>query len=83
MDILMFTIGTVIFIAYMFGLLTMINKSHKDQEKEINNNSQRVDTMDMDGMGNFSRFPTKTRRMEEFGYRKVYFKGNKEKEKSN
>ena len=70
MDILMFTIGTVIFIAYMFGLLTMINKSHKDQEKEINNNSQRVDTMDMDGM-------------EEFGYRKVYFKGNKEKEKSN
>jgi len=83
MDILMFTIGTVIFIAYMFGLLTMINKSHKDQEKEINNNSQRVDTMDMDGMGNFSRFPMKTRRMEEFGYRKVYFKGNKEKEKSN
>ena len=31
----MFGVGSLIFIAYMFGLLTMINKSHKQQEKEF------------------------------------------------
>ena len=74
MEIVMFTIGSVIFIAYMFGLLTMINRSHKEQEQEFKNLSNRADEMDMDGMGNFSRFPIKQRRMEEFGYRKVYGK---------
>ena len=74
MEIVMFTIGSVIFIAYMFGLLTMINRSHKEQEQEFKNLSNRADEMDMDGMGNFSRFPIKQRRLEEFGYRKVYGK---------
>jgi hypothetical protein len=32
----------------------MINKSHKEQEKEF---PIKADEMDMDGMGNFSRFP--------------------------
>ena len=68
----MFTIGSVIFIAYMFGLLTMINRSHKEQEQEFKNLSNKADEMDMDGMGDFSRFPNRQRRMEEFGYRKVY-----------
>ena len=72
MQIVMFTIGSVIFIAYMFGLLTMINRSHKEQEQEFKNLSNKADEMDMDGMGNFSRFPIKQRRMEEFGYRKIY-----------
>lgn len=72
MEIVMFTIGSVIFIAYMFGLLTMINRSHKEQEQEFKNLSNKADEMDMDGMGNFSRFPIKQRRMEEFGYRKIY-----------
>lgn len=72
MEIVMFTIGSVIFIAYMFGLLTMINRSHKEQEQEFKNLSNKADEMDMDGMGNFSRFPNRQRRMEEFGYRKVY-----------
>jgi len=31
----------------------------------------------MDGMGDFSRFPIKQRRMEEFGYRKVFYKDKK------
>ena len=53
MEIGMFIVGSLIFIAYMFGLLTMINKSHKEQEKELPN---RVDEMDMDGMGNYGRF---------------------------
>lgn len=72
MQIVMFTVGSVIFIAYMFGLLTMINRSHKEQEQEFKNSSNKADEMDMDGMGNFSRFPIKQRRMEEFGYRKIY-----------
>ena len=74
MQIVMFTVGSVIFILYMLGLLTMINRSHKEQQQEFKNLSNRADEMDMDGMGNFSRFPIKQRRMEEFGYRKVYGK---------
>ena len=74
MQIVMFTVGSIIFILYMLGLLTMINRSHKEQEQEFKNLSNRADEMDMDGMGNFSRFPIKQRRMEEFGYRKVYGK---------
>ena len=50
----MFGVGSLIFIAYMFGLLTMINKSHKQQEKEF---PTKADEMDMDGMGNYGRFP--------------------------
>jgi len=69
MQIVMFTVGSVIFIAYMFGFLTMINRSHKSQEKDF---PIKADEMDMDGMGNFSRFPMKQKRMEEFGYRKIY-----------
>lgn len=33
MDILIFCIGFVIFVTYMFFLLRMINKAHKQQEK--------------------------------------------------
>jgi len=76
MQIVMFIIGSVIFISYMFGLLTMINRSHKEQEKEFKNLSNNADEMDMDGMGNFSRFPIKEKRMEDYGYRKV--RGDKE-----
>ena len=50
----MFGVGSLIFIAYMFGLLTMINKSHKQQEKEF---PIKANEMDMDGMGNHGRFP--------------------------
>ena len=61
MEIGKFIVGSLIFIAYMFGLLTMINKSHKEQEKELPN---RVDEMDMDGMGNYGRFPATTKKMD-------------------
>ena len=87
MQIVMFIVGSVIFILYMLGLLTMINRSHKEQERDFKNLSNRADEMDMDGMGNFSRFPNKQKRMEDFGYRKVYgfelkkYMGNKKKEK--
>ena len=35
MNILVFTVGFIIFCLYIVGLLYMINKSHKDQKKEI------------------------------------------------
>ena len=56
----MFMVGSTIFIAYMFGLLTMVNKSHKEQEKEL---PSVADEMDMDGMGNYGRIPA-TRKMD-------------------
>lgn len=70
-QIITFIVGSIIFILYMLGLLTMINRSHKEQEKEFKNLSNGVDEMDMDGMGNFSRFHSKENRMQEYGYRKV------------
>ncbi len=72
MQIVMFTVGSIIFILYMLGLLTMINRSHKEQERDFKNISNKTDEIDMDGMGNFSRFPMNTKRMEDYGYRKVY-----------
>ena len=57
----MFGVGSLIFIAYMFGLLTMINKSHKQQEKEF---PTKADEMDMDGMGNYGRFPATEKKVD-------------------
>jgi len=51
MNMIMFGIGTAIFIAYMFGLCTMINNAHADQKRELD----KVDEIDMDGMGDYSR----------------------------
>lgn len=45
----------------------------------MKNLSNETDEMDMDGMGNFSRFPTEQKHMEEFGHRKLI---RKKKEKS-
>ena len=42
MDILIFSIGTVIFVTYMYFLLRMINKAHKDQERELGPNREFV-----------------------------------------
>ena len=35
MDILIFCIGFVIFVTYMFFLLRMVNRAHKQQEEEL------------------------------------------------
>ena len=35
MNILIFCIGLSIFVTYMFFLLKMINKAHKEQEEEL------------------------------------------------
>tara|TARA_B100000900_G_C20481306_1_gene675576 strand:- start:56 stop:229 length:174 start_codon:yes stop_codon:yes gene_type:complete len=42
MDILIFSIGTVIFVTYMYFLLRMINKAHKEQERELGPNREFV-----------------------------------------
>ena len=34
MEILIFAVGLVIFITYMYFLIRMINRAHKQQEKE-------------------------------------------------
>ena len=34
MNVLIFSVGCIIFFTYMFFLLKMINKTHKDQDRE-------------------------------------------------
>jgi len=71
----MFAVGFVIFSAYMYFLIWNINNGHKPKNK-IDKDYHSTDIMDMDGMGNFSRFPTKETQIEEFGIKKIY-KGKK------
>mgnify|MGYP001176189506 CR=1 FL=1 len=40
MNLIMFIIGSVILVSYIGGLLFMINKSHKDQERDLNNDPE-------------------------------------------
>jgi amino acid permease len=52
----MFVIGCIIFITYVYFLLKIIRKQHKIQNKEHMNIH---DTNDIDGMGNQGRIPDK------------------------
>lgn len=48
MNTIIFTVGSVIFVTYMFFLIRMINRAHKQQEKEqgkFNYKSQNMKTM--------------------------------------
>lgn len=56
MSIGMFVIGFIIFSGYVYFLIWNIYYSSRKQKEE--NYPDLVDDMDMDGMGNFSRFPT-------------------------
>ena len=58
MSFTMWIVGFFIFAAYMYFTIWNIFWSSKKQRKE-NNISNKVDVTDMDGMGDFSRFPTK------------------------
>ena len=53
---LMFIIGLVIFVVYMYFLLTIITKQHKIQK---NLNSTNYDVNDFDGIGNQGRISNK------------------------
>ena len=68
MSVTMWIVGSIIFAVYMYFTIWNINNGSKPPpERE----DASYDVMDMDGMGNFSRFPTRQRRMEEFGYKNV------------
>ena len=56
MSTTMFVVGFVIFSAYVYFLIWNIYYSNRKQREE--GNGTQYDVMDMDGMGNFSRFPT-------------------------
>lgn len=40
MNLTMFIIGLIILISYICGLLFVINKSHKDQERDLRNDPE-------------------------------------------
>ena len=56
MSLKFFLVGGVIFAVYMFLTIWNIYNGHKVDKKERQLDNQ-ADQLDMDGMGNFSRFP--------------------------
>ena len=52
----MFIVGVIIFVIYVYFLLTIIRKQHKIQRKE---NMNSYDSSDFDGIGNQGRIPDK------------------------
>ena len=63
MNITMFIIGSIIFVAYMFGLLYAVNWGHTTQRDEMERDRElqqffnKHDMIDYDGMGNQGRMP--------------------------
>lgn len=59
MGIGFFIVGGVIFATYMgLTIWNIIYSNKKQREENYPNYTTQNDVMDMDGMGNFSRFPT-------------------------
>ena len=54
MNLLIFIFGFIVFVVYVYFLLTIISKQHKIQRSEHQN---AYDELDMDGIGNQGRFP--------------------------
>ena len=55
MNLLIFIFGFIIFIVYVYFLLTIVSRQHKIQRAE---HQTAYDEVDMDGIGNQGRFPT-------------------------
>ena len=55
MSVTMWIVGSVIFAAYMYATIWNINNGSKPPPERDDSS---YDMMDMDGMGNFSRFGT-------------------------
>ena len=55
MSVTMWVVGSVIFAVYMYFTIWNINNGVKSPPQR---EDASYDVMDMDGMGNFSRFPT-------------------------
>ena len=64
-NIIMFSIGLTIFVLYMVGYLFMVKKANELQKNKLKNDPdliapfRRADNIDMDGIGNYGRFPVK------------------------
>jgi hypothetical protein len=56
MNIIMYIVGFILFVAYCCFMAWSIHYGNRKQE-ETNNYANLSDPTDMDGMGNFSRFP--------------------------
>ena len=56
MDTGIFVIGFIVFVIYVYFLIWNILNGTKKQREE-NNYGQKVDNIDADGMGDFTRFP--------------------------
>ncbi|MDA9028770.1 MAG: hypothetical protein P8O96_02830 [Flavobacteriaceae bacterium] len=56
MNLLIFIFGFIIFIVYVYFLLTIVSRQHRIQRNEHQN---AYDELDMDGIGNQGRFPLK------------------------
>ena len=56
MNIIMYIVGFILFLAYCSFMVWSIRYGNRKQE-ETNNYANLSDPTDMDGMGNFSRFP--------------------------
>ncbi len=57
---LMFVIGSLIFVAYISGYLMMVHRQNQLQIEEEKKQSQivgKTDEVDLDGIGNYGRFP--------------------------
>ena len=63
-NIIMFSIGLTIFVLYMVGYLFMVKKANDLQKSKVKNDPEltahyrRADNIDMDGIGNYGRFPS-------------------------
>ena len=55
MSVTMWIVGSIIFTVYMYFTVWNINNGSKQTQQREDSS---YDIMDMDGMGNFSRFPT-------------------------
>ena len=63
MSVGFFIVGAIIFSLYVYFLIwSIIYNSKKQQEENYPTLNGMGDTIDYDGMGNFSRFPTKRKK---------------------
>ena len=58
-----FLVGGIIFSFYVYFLIWNIFTSNKKQREENYPNFKKVDVIDMDGHGNYGRFPTQTKKV--------------------
>ena len=72
MSVGFFIVGAVIFSAYVYFLIwSIIYNSRKQQEENYPTLNGMGDSIDYDGMGNFSRFPTERQTKKKRPYKRI------------